>query len=63
MNTLRKEIPAYEILPYADRKTFISAGAPEVLEPDTPLGGAYPDGQARRREKRRHQKHNRNQKK
>lgn len=60
MNTTQKEIPAYEILPYADRKTIISAGEPEFLEPNTPLRGVYPDGQARRRERRSHQKHNRN---
>ncbi len=59
MNTLRKEIPAYVLLPFANMRTIISAGAPEILESNTPLLGAYPDGQARRRERRRHQKHNR----
>lgn len=59
MNTFRKEIPAYILLPYANLHAIISAGAPEILEPNTPLLGVYPDGQARRRERRRHQKHNR----
>lgn len=48
MNTFRKEIPAYVILPYVNQNAITS-----------PLG-VYPDGQARRREKRRNQKHNRN---
>jgi len=50
MNTFRKEIPAYVLLPYANLKDITSRL------------GVYPDGQARRREKRRNQKHHRNSK-
>lgn len=48
MNTFRKEIPTYVLLPYVNMNAITS-----------PLG-VYPDGQARRREKRRNQKHNSN---
>lgn len=48
MNTFRKEIPTFVILPYAN------------LNAITPPLGVYPDGQARRRERRSHQKHKRN---
>lgn len=63
MKTIRKEIPAYVLLPYANLSAIISAGAPEILEPNLPLRGVYPDGQARRRERRHNQKRNRNPKK
>lgn len=53
MNTLRKEIPAYVILPYANLNAITS-----------PLGalGVYPDGKARRRERRLNEKLHRNSK-
>lgn len=51
---------AFILRPRGDIEEMLSRGAPTVLEPNLPLRGVYPDGQARRRERRRHQKHNRN---
>ena len=62
MTTLNNNPDAFILHPRGDIGEMLSRGAPTVLEPNTPLRGAYPDGQARRREKRRHQKHHRNSK-
>lgn len=60
MTTLSNNPGAFILRPRGDIEEMLSRGAPTVLEPNIPLRGVYPDGQTRRRARRRNQKHNRN---
>lgn len=60
MTTLSNTPDAFILRPRGDIEEMLSRGAPTVLEPNLPLRGIYPDGQARRRERRQNQKHNSN---
>jgi len=49
-------LDAFILRPHRDIEMMIFKSDPTILEPNAPLLGAYPDGQARRRERRRNQK-------
>lgn len=51
---------AFILRPQRDIEVMIFKSDPTILEPNTSLLGAYPDGQARRRERRRKKKLHRN---
>jgi len=51
---------AFILCPQRDIEVMIFKSDPTILEPNAPLLGVYPDGKARRRERRLNEKHKRN---
>lgn len=60
MTSLNNNPDAFIIRPQRDIEVMIFKSDPTILEPYAPLLGVYPDGKARRRERRRNQKLHRN---